>query len=96
MANLKIINKTSKCRPVEWLFVKDLKLENKGTGIVTKCGLCDTIIYGREPSGLCCVLSSRGSELCEDFSAYRLILFSAKIKIDDLKSMGPDHGLEPM
>jgi len=40
--------------------------------------------------------SSRGSELCEDFSAYRLTLFSAKVKLEDLKSMGPDHCLEPM
>jgi len=71
-------------------------LENKGTGIVTKYELHNKIIYGREPSGLCCGLSSRGSELCEDFSAYRLTLFSTEIKLEDLKCMGPDHGLEPM
>jgi len=71
-------------------------MENKGSGIATKYELCNTIIYGREPSGLCCRLSSTGLELCEDFSAYRLTLFPAKIKLEDLKSMGPDHGLEPM
>jgi hypothetical protein len=73
-------------------------LENKGSGIATKYGLCDTIICGREPSGLGHAngLSSRGSELCADFSAYTITLFSAEIKLEDLKSMGPDHGLEPM
>jgi len=40
--------------------------------------------------------SARGSELREDFSAYRLTLFSAKIKLEDFKSMGPDHCLQPM
>jgi hypothetical protein len=50
------------------------------------------------PSGLgyAIGLSYRGSELSEDLSAFRLTLLSAKIKLEDLKSMGPDHGLEPM
>jgi hypothetical protein len=75
----KLINKTSKHRAAEWLFINGLKLENKGTGIATKYELHNKIIYGREASGFCCGLLSRGSELCED-----------------LKCMGPDHGLEPM
>jgi hypothetical protein len=76
----------------------DLKLENKGSEIATKYRLCDTINYGREPSGRGHAngLSSRGSELCEYVSAYRLTLFSAKTKLEDLKSMATDHGLEPM